>query len=247
MTSDRIRELEAVTFDCWCTLIVEEDWPSAHRVRVEALRATARESGTACSFEHATTTFDAAWSRHMELWREGVATGAREVATWALEALDIEHADAHAHLVSRFEEASHSGRVTALPGAADTLRRLEDRGLACGLVCDTGLTPGRVVRHHLERLGLLGGLQSLAFSDEVGVPKPAAAIFSEALRPLGVAPARAAHVGDLRANDVGGARGLGMRTVRIRAAHDDETALPDADHVVDDHLQLAHLLLPAPR
>jgi predicted kinase/FMN phosphatase YigB (HAD superfamily) len=234
------RRLAAVTFDCWATLVVERDWPTAHALRVEALRESAQKSGVTISVEKAGEAFDRAWGRHMSLWRDGVATGARDVARWALEDLEVSVEPAQAQeLVERLEEASHSGHVEALPGALTTLQRLRELEISTALVCDTGLTPGRVVRGHLERLGLMSGLDSLAFSDEVGVPKPDRRIFRAALDPLGVASEDALHVGDLRAHDVAGARSIGMRTVRIRAHHDDRTVLPDADRVVDDHATLA--------
>jgi putative hydrolase of the HAD superfamily len=221
--------------------LVEEDWPRAHGLRVEALRDAAREAGVDVSSARASSIFDAAWDDHMKQWSEGIATGARDVARQASAALGISQQVPLAHLVERFEEASHSGRVRPLPGAPDTLARLRDRGVRCGLVCDTGLTPGRVVRRHLERAGILEHLESLAFSDEVGVPKPDPRIFQAALTPLGVEPARSVHIGDLRANDIGGARKIGMTTVRIRAHHDDTSALPDADFIADDHRALIAL------
>lgn len=233
----------AVTFDCWSTLIVERDWHAAHRIRVEALRDAAREAGRELTTARAVAVFDAAWTRHMTLWRDGTATGAREIATWALDALAIERSDVHAHLVEHFEEASHSGRVEALPGARETLVALRSAGVRRALVCDTGLTPGRVVRRHLDRVGLLVELENLAFSDEVGVPKPDPRIFHAALDPIGVPPAEAVHVGDLRSHDVAGARAIGAHSIRIRACHDDASDHPEADAVVDDHAELIALLL----
>lgn len=237
----------AVSFDCWSTLIVERDWPAAHRIRVEALRDAAREAGRELTTARAGAVFDAAWGRHMTLWSDGRSTGAREIATWALEAVGVQRADVHAHLVDHFEEASHSGRVEALPGARETLVALRSAGIRRALVCDTGLTPGRVVRRHLDRLGLLVELESLAFSDEVGVPKPDPRIFRAALDPLGVTPDACVHVGDLRSHDVAGARALGAHSVRIRGCHDDVGDGPEADVVVDDHAQLRDLLLPPGR
>jgi FMN phosphatase YigB (HAD superfamily) len=146
------------------------------------------------------------------------------------------------HLVRRFEEASHTGRVVALEGARELLAALGRSGIPCVLVCDTGLTPGRVVRVLLDRAGLLDHLSALAFSDEVGAPKPNARLYLAALAPLGVAPEHVMHVGDLRRTDVAGARELGMQTVRIRAVHDDRTSGPEADHVVDSHRALGALL-----
>ncbi len=233
----------AVTFDCWNTLLYEDDWETAHARRVGELRACAREAGRAVDAAEAGRAFDRAWGRHMELWRGGVASGAREVALWGLAelGLDAPH-PALDHLVTLFEEASHSGRVLPLDGARALLEGLTGAGVRCALVCDTGLTPGRVVRRHLDRLGLLEFLAAQSFSDEVGVPKPDPRAFRAALTPLGVDPARAWHVGDLRRTDVAGARALGMTAVRIRAQHDDRSALAEADHVVGSHAELGDLL-----
>jgi putative hydrolase of the HAD superfamily len=233
----------AVTFDCWNTLLYEDDWGTAHALRVDELRTAAREAGREVPRETADRAFRVAWGRHMDTWTEGSVTGAREVALWALDELGLH--DPHPaleHLTSMFEEASHSGRVLALEGARDTLEALARRNIPCALVCDTGLTPGRVVRRHLARLGLLDGLAVQIFSDEVGVPKPDPRMFRAALEPLDVNPERALHVGDLRRTDVAGAYALGMTTVRIRDRHDDEADLPDGDHVVDSHAELAALL-----
>ena len=41
----------AVTFDCWNTLLYEEDWHEAHLLRVEALRAAAAEVGRPVDLE----------------------------------------------------------------------------------------------------------------------------------------------------------------------------------------------------
>jgi len=124
----------------------------------------------------------------------------------------------------------------------ETVERLRGAGVACALICDTGLTPGHVVRQHLLRLGLLRGLRAQIFSDEVGVPKPDARMFRAALAALGCPAREALHVGDLRRTDVAGARGVGMGSVRIRAVHDDGTDLPEADHVVASHRELRELL-----
>jgi len=240
---ERLAMPAAVLFDCWNTLIYEDDWHLAHALRVTCLRAAAEEAGRPVSPEEATRAFDLAWERHMELWRRGEATGAPEVACWSLEALGLrEPHPTLEHLVATFQEASHSSAVRALDGARETLEALGREGIPCALVCDTGLTPGRVVRKHLDRLGLLDGLAVQVFSDEVGVPKPDPLTFRTALDAVGVAPERALHVGDLRRTDVAGARSLVMRSVRIRARYDDTSALPDADFVIDSHAALRALL-----
>jgi putative hydrolase of the HAD superfamily len=234
--------LDAVTFDCWNTLLYEENWPAAHGLRVAELHRVAAETGHATTHEAASLAFDSAWSRHMELWREEQATGAVEVARWSLGSLGIVlHGIAFEQLVHHWQQASHN-QVEALAGSRRLLQRLCSLGIRTALVCDTGLTPGRVVRSHLERTGLLDLLEVQIFSDEVGVPKPHPRIFRAALEPLRVAPERSVHVGDLRRTDVAGGRSVGMRTVRFRARFDDLEALPEADAVADTHAHLGKLL-----
>jgi len=234
---------QAVTFDCWQTLIVEERWEVAHGLRVAALESAANTAGRTLAPGVAGRAFDAAWGRHMDLWTREVATGAREVAHWALEELGIAPTDAAFEpLHQALEEASHSGHVRAIEGARETLERLRDAGVGCALICDTGLTPGRVVRELLDRHGLLAPLGATIFSDEWSLPKPHPRIFRAALEALDVAPEHAVHVGDLRRTDVAGGRAAGMGTIRIRATHDDDTPLADADHVVDSHAALRRTL-----
>ena len=233
----------AVTFDCWQTLIYEGDWTLAHARRIDSLARAVGEAGRRASRQQAADAFEAAWRCHMDCWREGVATGANDVARQALGLLGLEEPHpALEHLVREWEEASHSGQVVALPGARQALEALAAAGVARALVCDTGLTPGRVVRRHLDRLGLLEQLEVCIFSDEVGVPKPDPRVFHAALEPLSVRPGHAVHVGDLRRTDIAGARNVGMGSVRIRARHDDACELPDADAVIDSHSELLAVL-----
>jgi putative hydrolase of the HAD superfamily len=235
----------AVTFDCWGTLLVERDPGVAYGRRVEALAEAVARGGGAPDLAAARPALDAAWRRHVELWEAGVASGSPEMAAWSLEALAPERLEAAPALAERFVRIGLASEVRALPGAAETLRALSAEGVVLALVCDTGFSPGDVVRVHLERLGLLAFLPVTVFSDEAGVPKPDRRVFAQALGALGVAPAAAVHVGDLRRTDVAGGRGAGMGTVRLRAHYDDPALLPEADFVADSHAHLAELLLRA--
>jgi len=233
----------AVTFDCWNTLLVEEDWPLAHALRVTALHDVAEQGGVETTWEEAGSAFDAAWGRHQELWCGGVASGSQEIARWGLNTLGVPTSKRNFEsLVHLFEEASHTSHVKALDGARELLGALVAADIPCGLVCDTGLTPGRQVRRLLHRAGLLEALTTQIFSDEIGVPKPAGLTFTAALEPLGVAPDHALHVGDLRRTDVAGARAIGMRSVRIRDRYDDVGEGDDADFVVTSHTELRKAL-----
>ena len=233
----------AVSFDCWNTLVYEADWETAHALRVAALERAVRAAGFEGTAEKVRNAFDSAWGRHMEDWERAEASGAPEIAARALADLGLDPTgDVCGPLVRDFEEASHSGGVLEVDGAAETLQGLVRAGVRCALVCDTGLTPGRVVRQHLDRLGLLRWLEVQVFSDESRHPKPHPQAFRAALEPLGAAASEAIHVGDLRRTDVAGARGIGMGTVRIRARYDDLSDLPEADRVADTHVELRQIL-----
>jgi putative hydrolase of the HAD superfamily len=234
--------LEAITFDCWNTLIQERDAVAVRERRLEALGRAARAAGHGADDATVRAVYAAVWEEHNRLWRERIPSGAPEMARWALLDLGIESRARVGELVQAWHAAGVEDGATMLPGARDTLARAVRRGLRRALVCDTGMNSGRVVRRLLERHGLIEGLEVLVFSDEAGVPKPDPRVFRLALDPLGVLPARALHVGDLRRTDVAGARGLGMKSIRIRAAFDDPSPEPDADHVADSHAHLCELL-----
>ena len=68
-----------VTFDCWNTLLIEPDWKVAHGLRVSALELAASHVGGThgdISREDASRAFDVGWKRHMDVWSQGVESGA---------------------------------------------------------------------------------------------------------------------------------------------------------------------------
>jgi putative hydrolase of the HAD superfamily len=148
-------------------------------------------------------------------------------------------------LIEGFSEAGRATELHLASGVEACLRRLASAGVQLGIICDIGLTPSPVLRWHLEQRALLGLFASQVFSDETGVYKPDPGAFHLALGQLGVPPERAAHVGDRRRTDVGGALTVGMTAVRYRGVYDDISAPgPEAHHVIDDYDGLAELLLP---
>ena len=194
------------------------------------------------SIQKASDALNQAWGRHWQEWVAGVSTDAIDIARWSLEAFGIEERELAERLGREMQEVALEQVVIALEGAGETLERLAQRDVRRALICDTGFTPGHVVRQLLEREGLLEYLEVQIFSDEAGVPKPNPRIFHAALDQLKVAPRHALHVGDLRRSDIAGARAVGMGSVRIRWQHDDPSELPDAEQVADSHAHLQEIL-----
>lgn len=233
----RVHGIRAVTYDCWGTLLKDRDWEGAMAGRAGALQRS-------LGIEHdaALSLLQEAWERHDEAWKQVETFGPGRMAAYCLEARGISDDERIAELTRAFEEASLAGGVDPVEGAAETLAALKAAGIGLALVCDTGFTPGRVVRELLDGAGLLEHLDITCFSDEVGVPKPGGEIFGKALASLGVRPPDALHVGDLRRTDIAGARDFGMHAVRFRGVHDDLTDSPEAEAVIDRHGQLLEIL-----
>lgn len=208
--------IRSVTFDCWGTLINDSRVEEPMSVRVNAV---VDASNGALDYAKAEELVRRAWLEHHRSWVGGIQFGADGIARYC--AAELGDDLLCERLQEAFEEAGRHGSVVALSGAVDTLTTLRDAGIRTALVCDTGLTPGRVVRDFLSDLGLLEHLEFCAFSNEVGEPKPNPKIFHAALEEIGTPPAEAVHVGDLLRTDVHGARAIGMKTIRITAVNDD--------------------------
>jgi putative hydrolase of the HAD superfamily len=230
----RFAGVRAVTFDCWGTLIYETD-PTATR----RLRETMIADHWGISIEEASSLHVDAWMAHVAAWERHEQFGAPGVL--AFMAAKLGTVAPPEDFVDRYESiALSTSAVSAVAGAGSALASLKDAGLSTALVCDTGLTPGRIVRRLLESTGLIGYLDALAFSDEVGVPKPERAMFEAALSAIGGGPA--VHVGDLRRTDVAGARNAGLGAIRFRGVYDDPSDHPDGDEVIDDLRRIPELV-----
>ena len=80
------------------------------------------------------------------------------------------------------------------------MRALAARGVALGIISNTGRTPGTVLRRFLEGHDLLRYFRAVTYSDEIGRRKPDGEIFRRTLAQLGpelgAVPAEIAHIGD---------------------------------------------------
>ncbi len=233
---------QAVTFDCWSTLIYEKNPDAVYRERVLALLRVAKAHGIEISEQNARASLDRAWREHWERWQREETSSPKAIAFAALRGVGLQAPHAVERLVKEFVEIATASEIISLTSAHETLAALARENIATALICDTGFSPGVVVRELLRREGLLSLLTTQVFSNEAGVSKPNPRIFQAALANLQTAPNSTVHVGDLRRTDIAGARRMGMATIRITEHHDDQSDTPEADVVVTSHANLRDIL-----
>lgn len=233
-----------MTFDFWNTLMFEERGSLSGR-RLEAWAGLLEEAGFATERAQIGAVLDSSWRRFSASWSAGEHVLSVQVAERALEDLGYDvPPDVRAALLEAFTDAGLEGELFPAEGVGDALATLRAAGIKLGIICDVGLTPSRVLRHHLDKHGLLQRFDHWSFSDEVGCFKPDRRIFAHALAGLGDPdPAAAAHIGDIRRTDVAGAQAVGMLAVRYAGLSDDQSPdQPEGDVVVRHHGELAAAL-----
>ncbi len=237
------RPVEAVTFDFWNTLVVDGA-AIGRTARLDAWLGILEDAGFATERALLDKAMARSWDRFQDSWARNEQYTHVEAAVDILEHLGYDvPPDIHDALLATFAYGGDN-RPAMTDGAAETLATLRRAGLRLGIICDVGMTPSTQLRGILDHWGVLELFDHWSFSDEVGRYKPDPAIFQHALAGLGgVAPERAAHVGDLRRTDVAGALGVGMTAVRYTGAFDDGASEgPEGDHVVADHRDLPRAL-----
>lgn len=217
MTSDTL--IQAITFDFWDTLFVGT---YAGDVRVRRIKETFDQADqghiSEAQIEAAITH---AWREWDRVWEQEQRTFGAE--HWVALVL----ADLGAHLPPAEHEALVRAMIVSgmdvrppLVNGLDTLLPRLAEHYRLGLICDTGLSPGKLLRRWMDQNGILRHFTHLTFSDELGVSKPHPRAFLDTLARMGVPPEAAVHIGDYPRTDIAGAQAVGMRAVRFTGVRD---------------------------
>lgn len=237
--------MKAVTFDFWNTLINAETSGIRDR-RLTAWLGLLAGEGLEFDGDTVHAAMVGASRRFDDHWRRGQYFGAEAAVAHVLEVLGIDVSpDLRAGMLAAITDPDPAHDPEPTPNVEVALDGLRSAGVRIGIICDVGLAPSPTLRRILDGHGLLQYFDHWSFSDEVGTFKPDPVIFRHALGGLGdVDPADAAHVGDLRRTDIGGAKGMGMTAVRYAGIFDDPgnadegTDVVEADAVITDHADL---------
>lgn len=227
--------ISAVTFDVWETLIHDPAGAEARRVSLRAARMASllEEAGLRVppediveAYHRALPDLEATWADARDFdTPEQVLRVLARLPNGPLHSLSPDLLEG---LARAYAEAAFDYPPELWPDTRPTLAEVARRGFRIGLVCNTGRTPGWVLRRLFEQWAILGYFEALAFSNETRVRKPDPAIFRGVLERLGVRPEDALHVGDDAITDIAGAKALGMRAAMIRSDSPRTPVPPDA-------------------
>jgi putative hydrolase of the HAD superfamily len=225
--------LRAVTFDFWNTLFVDANGRRREGLRAAALRDALHAAGLEAAHYALEESLRASWDHFDRVWLNEHRTPP------CAELVDAILASLGAHLpqqlfddlVARFERLILELPPEPMPGAVFTMPRLADR-YRLAIICDTGYSPGCVLRELLERHSMLAYFEYAFFSNEHGMCKPDTRVFVHTLEELGVRPSEAAHIGDIQRTDIAGAQAAGMSAVHFVGANNADAGRSTADVMV---------------
>ena len=234
-----MRNIQAVTFDLWQTLIQDNrDLRRARTLRrLEAVQVILKDADYSYTLDSLQEAYRRCFRTCNEIharekdvtFNKQVDMFIHEIDDHLSESLDIQYKQ---QILDCYAEAFFDFPAPPDPSAYLTIKRVAEMGYRIGLISNTGQTPGYLFRRYLKQLDMLEFFDVLTFSDEVELTKPSIEIFHMTLKSLGTTPDRSIHVGDHLKNDVIGANLAGMVTVHLiqrevsSAPLNDSTALP---------------------
>lgn len=243
--------LQAVTFDLWDTLFADNSdeprraalgLPDKASARRALFVAVATRHHAHVSVEAAVAAFDQATAWSTRCWKQDHRTPTvAERLEEALRLLHLGRPPGFDAMVDALERMEVDLPPDPAPGAADAVRALAPH-FKLGIISDTIVTPGRLLRQLLGDHGMLEHFSAFVFSDEVGAAKPSRAVFQAAEARLGVPAADIVHVGDREANDVLGPKAVGMRAILYTGVVDRGGATTAADALCQHHQDLPSIL-----
>jgi putative hydrolase of the HAD superfamily len=210
--------IDTITFDLWNTLIYfsPEDNLKFKNKRVEGFVEVLKNIGVNLSREEMERAYDESSKRYKPIRDRDEDISTREQVQIILDCLGTHgFKEFDEEVLNRLEEVLANQILTELPalaeGSEEILSYLHQKNYKIGLICNTGRTPGKVLREVLKRKGIFQFFRVLTFSDELRIRKPNPKIFITTLASLGSSPDSSLHIGDLLESDILGAKRCGMK------------------------------------
>ena len=214
--------IDTITFDLWNTLLSNkpQDNERYKQKRLEAIRGLLEENGLNVNFHLLYRAHEEGFEKCKETWKKNLDLSTQEQLKIMFSFLDdLRFKTIPQSLLIKLEEVFLAPILKDPPplieGAKKIVEHVQAEGYKIGLICNTGRTPGRIIRELLEKLGMVEYFRALTFSNELKIRKPDPRIFFHTLSQLKSDPASSMHVGDELKLDVLGAKRAGMISVHF--------------------------------
>ena len=209
--------IKAVTLDLWNTIFVEKSFSKDRSVTVQRHledHGISREiDDIQAGFHYAKNLFEKDWiENYIQM---PLSTRIKHILDSLNTSLPQESID---QIISEFYQVFLEYPPEFKEGVIETIEALKPE-YKLGIISDTGISHGSVIREYLDSVGILEHFTSTIFSDEIGYSKPHRIPFQKALKELDVKPHEVVHVGDLLRTDVTGAKNIGMKAVWIKTGN----------------------------
>ncbi|MEN6462631.1 MAG: HAD family hydrolase [Syntrophomonas sp.] len=223
--------IEAITFDFWNTLFKIPDDTVISKQRISNFYKVLLIGGYEVKVEDVATAFRECWEHANFCQRAyGREITPRGHVDFILKRLNLNLAG------NIWDRVYHTYTTTLLEippvlndDVKETLPVLAER-YKLAVICNTGVTPGLILREFIKNNQLQNYFKMMVFSDEVGWAKPNVNIFRYTLEGIKVENSKAAHIGDDPITDIIGAKKAGMKAVWL--APNANWAVPECDYHV---------------
>ncbi len=229
--------IKAVTFDCWDTLIVDDN--SRNEKMLKYLEVVCQENIVSLADKNIVGAFS-----HEDKLREEYVIAhhktknAIQRTETLLKLLDIQLPLSEViRIAYYFDRIALEVRPPRVPGVDEVLKGLAQK-YRLGVICNGGYHSADTVREILDAHKLLNFFAWLSFSDELDVAKPHPHIFEHTVEKLDCKKEETVHIGDSEYADILGAKNAGMRAILftgVNKKYKDNTA---ADLVIDRYSEL---------
>ena len=232
--------VRVITIDFWNTLVDSSNGEGRNRHRAEVLMAEAARLGVDLTYDQVKEAGQNAWGFFRQVWLEEVRTPlTHEMVDHMWQELGLpDDQEAKARVEDVYKKGILDHPPAVLPGVAEALPRLAEH-FTLGIVSDTAISSGEILKEVLDNAGLLGYFSHFSFSDETGVAKPHPKAYTTILEPASVGPTEALHIGDIERTDVAGARDLDMFAILYAGDHMNSVVKSDVAttraHIVAHH------------
>jgi HAD superfamily hydrolase (TIGR01549 family) len=236
--------ITAVTVDFWNTLFDNTAGLTRLKLRTDFLTARIGQNYDYHDEPKILAAYSAASDRFNKIWlEEAVTANAADAVRYIFESLALHPSETDvSDIAFEFEENILQAPPNLAPNAKDAVLALHERGIRLGIISDTYLSPGRVLRKLIEAEGLSHCFSSFVFSDETGFAKPNPKAFHLSLDRLNAKPHDALHIGDLEQTDVVGAKQSGMTAVLYAGLNTEWRDKTTADITIHDWQDVVPLI-----